>query len=241
MPAKLTTESAIIGFTKIHGNRYIYDKSVYQSPFCRLVITCRIHGEFTQTQNQHKRGANCPSCAAITAARTRNKGFENWLQRVNRVHNFLYQYQKPTKFRADCIIKICCIKHGFFTQLAYDHLRGQGCPLCSDGGFNRLKRAYLYLLISNDFQMIKIGITGNIERRMNKLKIATPFAFFKLCAFSGKGEHIFNLERMIHRTFANCGMKGFDGATEWLMVSGQIEEIFNVISQSEFLSTVDDV
>jgi hypothetical protein len=48
--------------TIIHGNKYNYDKVIYVASRDKVIITCPIHGDFTQTINKHKGGRGCPTC-----------------------------------------------------------------------------------------------------------------------------------------------------------------------------------
>lgn len=53
------TEKAV----KIHGQRYDYVKVNYIGYRAKVTIICPIHGEFTQSPNDHLQGCGCPSCA----------------------------------------------------------------------------------------------------------------------------------------------------------------------------------
>ena len=69
---KRTTEQVIEDFRKVHGNRYLYDKFVYGFDKDQLAImTCRCHGDFQMSPNNHQRGQNCPECARIHRARVK--------------------------------------------------------------------------------------------------------------------------------------------------------------------------
>jgi hypothetical protein len=59
---------------KIHGNLYNYDKTIIVNNNVKIIITCRVHGDFLQTPDKHKQGQGCPCCAE------ENKGWSksNW-------------------------------------------------------------------------------------------------------------------------------------------------------------------
>lgn len=58
-----TTEKFIEEAQSVHGDRYDYGDTVYQSYMQPLQITCKVHGAFFQSPNNHIRGAtNCPKC-----------------------------------------------------------------------------------------------------------------------------------------------------------------------------------
>lgn len=55
---------------EVHGERYIYPKQVYTNIDKLLVITCRIHGNFTQTAYRHVNKQNgCNKCSVVASAR----------------------------------------------------------------------------------------------------------------------------------------------------------------------------
>lgn len=49
-------------FQAVHGDRYSYDKSIYNGYGNNLIITCKIHGDFEQSVSNHLSGAGCPKC-----------------------------------------------------------------------------------------------------------------------------------------------------------------------------------
>lgn len=48
----------------IHGDKYDYDKTNHKSMTYKIIITCKKHGEFTQTSGNHLSGKGCPICKA---------------------------------------------------------------------------------------------------------------------------------------------------------------------------------
>lgn len=60
----------------------------------------------------------------------RKLGQEEFIERVNKVHNFKYDYTKTIYTHKRNKITITCPIHGDFEQLAANHMRGQGCPQC---------------------------------------------------------------------------------------------------------------
>lgn len=45
-----------------HGDKYIYDKTHYESTHRPITVICPIHGEFTTTPSNHLQGKGCPLC-----------------------------------------------------------------------------------------------------------------------------------------------------------------------------------
>lgn len=59
---KLTTEEFVAKAREIHGDKYIYDKTVYKGTYEYLTITCPKHEDFKQRANDHLNGHGCPIC-----------------------------------------------------------------------------------------------------------------------------------------------------------------------------------
>jgi hypothetical protein len=48
---------------KKHGDRYSYDKVVYEGTDTKVTITCPEHWDFQQTPDNHIHGKGCPECS----------------------------------------------------------------------------------------------------------------------------------------------------------------------------------
>jgi predicted GIY-YIG superfamily endonuclease len=62
----------------------------------------------------------------------------------------------------------CDNGHIYISGLNKRTARGQGCPSCSDYGFNPSKESFLYLIHHTQWEMFQIGITNDIARRANE-------------------------------------------------------------------------
>lgn len=60
-------------FKSAHGNRYDYSKVDYQRMKKKVIIICKVHGEFEQTPRKHSRGRGCRRCGSIQSALTRKE------------------------------------------------------------------------------------------------------------------------------------------------------------------------
>lgn len=128
---KLTTEEFIEKAKEIHGDRYIYDKVVYDGNKTKVCIICREHGEFWITPNNHLKGGGCGKCADIQNARRKIRKAKNkFIEDCTKIHNNKYDYSKTIYKSADDYIDIICPKHGLFRQIAKVHKEGHGCPSC---------------------------------------------------------------------------------------------------------------
>ena len=135
---RLTKEKLIEKFRKIHGDRYNYDKVEYVNYDTPVIITCPIHGDFSQlihthvhTYNNHN-GCGCPECAKIKLREIKLLDINNLINRFNIVHDNKYNYDKMIYTGMRDNITITCPIHGDFEQLPANHLyNNQGCPNCA--------------------------------------------------------------------------------------------------------------
>ena len=58
-----TTEEFIEKARLVHGDKWIYDETVYNGYDVKCKIICPKHGEFWQTPDSHLQGSGCPSCS----------------------------------------------------------------------------------------------------------------------------------------------------------------------------------
>lgn len=59
-----TTDEWVEVAIDVHGDRYDYSKTTYDGAHNLTIITCKVHGDFTQTPHSHRSGSGCPRCPA---------------------------------------------------------------------------------------------------------------------------------------------------------------------------------
>ena len=126
-------------------------------------------------------------------------------------------------------VLIECGRHGYFESTFHYVNQGNfGCMSCAAGsfGFDQTKPAHLYMLKSKCGGYAKIGISGNIKRRMRHLKTVTPFDFRLLHKWASTGTDVLRREREFHSRFESAGLSGFEGYSEWLKCSPDLESEF---------------
>jgi len=124
-----TREEFIEKAIKIHGDRYDYSKVDYKNNKTKIEIYCKRHEYyFFQEPHSHLAGRNCYLCGLEKNVHTREQFIEN---AVN-VHGELYDYSKVKYVNSYTNVDIICERHGIFNQTPYSHIRGQGCPSCSN-------------------------------------------------------------------------------------------------------------
>lgn len=125
---KLTSEEFINKANLIHNNKYCYDKVFYVNKRTKVCIICPEHGEFWMSPGNHivnKQG--CPYCGG-----TKKLSNEQFIARANQIHNYKYDYSKILYKNNRTKVCIICPEHGEFWQIPSSHLKGYGCPECSN-------------------------------------------------------------------------------------------------------------
>lgn len=127
----LTNDEFIAKAKDIHGDKYLYDKTVYKGRRKKVTITCPIHGDFEQLAGNHLEGNGCKKCAINDIVSKNSVPFEEFIERAYERHGPKYLYYKNTYKDCKNKITIVCQEHGKFQQQAQAHLLGQGCPYCA--------------------------------------------------------------------------------------------------------------
>lgn len=124
------TKSFIKKAKEIHGNKYLYTSAEYVNTNTKLVITCKIHGDFEQTPNSHTHGAGCPKCAMVKKDNDPSR-CHLFISKAKEIHNNKYNYDKVHYVNNKTKVIITCKKHGDFEQTPNRHIAGNGCPKCA--------------------------------------------------------------------------------------------------------------
>jgi hypothetical protein len=141
-----TTEEFIDKANIAHNNLYDYSKVNYINQATKVIIGCKIHGDFEQTPNNHthkSRPRQCPKCSIIDTANKQRSSKDVFIERANKVHSNLYDYSNVEYINCEIKIKINCKKHGEFIQRPQHHLNGTCCPKCNTRGFSKLQISWL--------------------------------------------------------------------------------------------------
>lgn len=183
----------------------------------RLLLTCIAHGPLEKSlKHLVTGGTGCLACwhealrlpATEVSRRLTERQAETGVQVLSRTGSRL---------------KLKCPQHGEYETSIDAFVRQKcGCPSCAFGGFKPHKRAALYVLKSDCNGYIKVGISGSIKRRMQKLHLQTPFYFTLEKVVRLNGFKALQLEKLVHDTFESAGLCKFDGATEWLKANPAI-------------------
>ncbi len=114
-----------------HKGYYSYEKTKYVSAVASVIITCPIHGDFTQRAATHHKGSGCSLCGELRRKQSQTKPEEEFLEEADTTHKYRYDYSKVVYVKSAAKVIIGCPVHGDFKQLAGIHIKGAGCPICS--------------------------------------------------------------------------------------------------------------
>lgn len=115
----------------VHGDRYGYDRTIYIGSRTRLLITCAVHGDFSQMPYSHVNGRGCKLCRDEFYFKERRSTMEQFVRKARAVHGERYNYIGQY-VASDRRIEIECLLHGEFMQTPGNHLNnGTGCPECA--------------------------------------------------------------------------------------------------------------
>lgn len=125
-----TQEVLIQRAQEVHGDTYDYSKTVFISYGKKVIITCKKHGDFTQSINVHLSGCGCPTCALEKSRLTQ----EEFITRGRKLFGDKYDYSLVEYKNNREKVKIICPVHGVFEQQPSCHLQGWGCVKCGNEG-----------------------------------------------------------------------------------------------------------
>jgi hypothetical protein len=142
MRTKMTTETFIARAKEIHRDSdniplYEYTKSVYEKWSQKLIITCKIHGDFEQSPNAHISNHGCKKCATALIAKKQTFTHAEFIRKCEEKHPNKLDYSKTiyVNTKTACIF-ICKACKSEFTRDPAHMLgkgRGHGCVVCNGG------------------------------------------------------------------------------------------------------------
>lgn len=155
---KKCTEEFIFNAKIIHGDKYLYNKTICKNKgYGDVIITCPIewHGDFNQSYELHiKRKYGCPKCSG------QNRTEEDFLREANRIHGNKYIYNREIlnfSLWTQHVNIICPIDgHGVFQQTPQKHINlERGCSKC---GWSQHDNNYIDNFIENyNLKIKRIG------------------------------------------------------------------------------------
>lgn len=128
---RLTQKEFIERATTIHNGKYDYSKVAYVNNDTPVIITCPIHGDFTQAPSNHLGGQGCKFCKIDKQKRIFKMGKEKFIEKARKIHGSFYDYSKVEYVNNKTDVVVICPEHGPFLVAPQDHIQGMnGCPKC---------------------------------------------------------------------------------------------------------------
>lgn len=216
-PPEIKTQYYVEKFKVIHSTLYDYSLVEYLTAKSEVNIICAKHGIFKQTPTHHLQGTGCPSCYSDRKV----SNTEDFIIKQTQVYGTLYDYSKVFYVLAKEKVEIICKEHGSFLQAPNSHLKGSGCPLCIKHSIpNRL-----YVLKCRETNLIKIGITSDINRRLREIGLEYCSTLFYSDIDSTTS--IRELEKFLHQKLQHnrvTNLQAKSGCTEFFQISSIQEE-----------------
>ena len=125
---KYSTAEWIEKAKAVHGDKYDYSMTNYNGKDQPIIIKCEKHGLITTTPKNHLNGFGCRECAKTPYYLT-----SDWILLAKQVHGDKFGYSQTIYVNNSTKIIIDCLKHGTFSHVPSDHLRGyNGCIYCNN-------------------------------------------------------------------------------------------------------------
>lgn len=214
-------------FVNFDGN-YVNSRS-------KVLLNCLKHGNWSVAiRHVTSTKSGCPDCGHVRCSSKKAQTIDIVTDKVkNRCKSYSYNFHgfKGAYKNRKSLLLIECPLHGVYQVNINNFIDNQKkCPGCKRTGFNPSKIGYLYALRSKCGCFVKVGVTNKPSVRFSTLRRATPFEFDvieNVCFEDGKDA--WNLEKIFHNTFSSANLNGFDGCTEWLKWSSQIQAWFRFL------------
>jgi len=117
---------------EIHNGKYTYHIETFTKMSEPTIITCPIHGDFSQVAENHiwsKQG--CKKCFDEQKLGKYKYSRDEIIEMCKKTHGDRYIYDDIVfQGMKNKMLNIKCPIHGYFDQVAYDHIKGFGCEKC---------------------------------------------------------------------------------------------------------------
>lgn len=250
---RLTTEQFIEKAKALHTHDlFDYSKVKYTRAHSEVLITCRVHGDFSITPNRFldKRGNGCADCGRETQGPP-SISFDDFVSRARAHHGRKYRYYQDSYTLSTIKVRIHCDVHGDFWQVGTDHINGHGCKCCGldTKGFGRSNfsaicnksnngQGTLYVVNcrKGSETFIKIGITSQSIKQCLSSKF--PYSYDVLFYINGDGGYIYDLETKLHSLLKDNRYQPkieFGGHTECFTTIKPVEKLLKELSSTDQL------
>jgi len=236
MPKKLTQEEFINRANIIHNFVYDYSKVIYKNYETKVIIICKIHGEFKVSPHHHLLSkTTCQKCGRIRTRNNHTYNLEQFLNTAKEIHGDRYSYDNVIYKNTETEISITCDIHGDFLQTPHCHIRGSGCSKCTRGGAWRKTEwinvcnkksctplVYIIRCFNETEEFIKIGRTKNTIKFRFRHKSIIPYSYEIIKEIKGSPDFIYDKEIELQKQYKQYSYKpliSFGGETECFNIS----------------------
>jgi hypothetical protein len=189
-------EGFLIEARKTHGSKYNYSSVEYIHRRTEIKITCPEHGVFTLTPYDHCCGTGCAECGGVKRLTE-----AEFIRRAKETFDNRFDYSKVNYRSLKYKVTIGCPDHGWYEQIARNHLKGADCPKCG-----AVKRANNIRRTQDEFLTRAYQVHGN---RYNYSKVKYQGADIPItivCPLHGDFSQI----PLFHTGGSNCPTCGRD-------------------------------
>lgn len=132
--SRKTTEEFIQQAKDIHGNKYDYSDTIYETKSKKVKIYCPICKDyFYQLPSNHLKGQGCPRCGKEKLKKSMTYTVKDFITLAKQIHGNKYNYDEVKNVKYRDKIKIYCNTcKKYFYQDPSLHLKKHGCPICGN-------------------------------------------------------------------------------------------------------------
>lgn len=140
MTKRLTTQDFLDRAKFVHGNKYEYDKTVYEKALGELIITCPKHGDFSIVARKHTNGKQgCKECSRLINSGKPRKTTEDFIKKSKERYGEKYTYNNAVYINNKTKVVVTCREHDDFSILPSNHYKCLGgCKECAKIAFVKL-------------------------------------------------------------------------------------------------------
>lgn len=142
MSKKKTTDEFREDVKRVWGDRYtIPSYSTYTNRHSKIIVNCKIHGDFEIEAGSLLCGHGCKECANDLKHKNRLLTNDEVLKRLKEKLGDRYLLDKVQYYNARTKVLLGCRKHGYFPIKLHDALNFHGCPFCKQSRAELLLRS----------------------------------------------------------------------------------------------------
>jgi len=121
-----------------------FEKTLYVSKREKVIVTCKIHGDYETTAEVLLKGGGCKKCASDKLSGDRIWSTDGFIQKATLIHGDKYDYSNVNYTGTFNKVDILCKKHNLiFSQTPASHIQNSGCPLCKSSQAENTINLYL--------------------------------------------------------------------------------------------------